>query len=152
MDTPIRGRLVSLGERVSHTVRYTQEEIARFATLTHDSNPLHRDAAVARRVGFNEVIACGQQTTSMMMGLLASHFSRDDDGVAREMLALNVNFAFKQPVFAGQDLELVWTVSAAEWNSKLGGMLAHLDGGATRVGNETPSVVARATILVKHID
>jgi len=152
MDTSLRERLVSVGERVSHTVRYTQEEITRFAALTHDSNPLHRDADLARRVGFNEVIACGQQTTSIMMGLLASHFSRDEGGIAREMLALNVNFAFKLPVFAGEDLELAWTVSSAQWNNKLGGMLAHLDGGATRVGHDAPSVVARATILVKQID
>jgi hypothetical protein len=64
------------------------------------------------------------------------------------MLCLNLNFAFRQPVFAEQDLEITWTVARAEWNSKLAGMVGHVDGLAA-VGRAPACVVARATILVK---
>ncbi|UUX95836.1 MaoC family dehydratase [Aquabacterium sp. J223] len=148
MDTAVRERLIQPGERVCRTVRYSREDIARFAELTGDRNPLHTDSRAAERARFGEIIASGQQTAALMMGQLASHFSRDDDGVPREMLCLNFNFAFKHPVFADQDIELAWTVSAAQWHPKLGGMLGQLDGTAG-VRHAPPSVVARGTILVK---
>lgn len=142
------GSLVYAGERIEQRLRYTEAQIAEFARLTHDHNPLHHDVAAARRAGFTSVIAAGQQTSANMMGLVASHYSRRDDGVARDMLCLNFNFAYKLPVFADQELLLAWKVSAAQWNGKLGGMLAHLDGSATVLG--IPSVIGRGTILVRH--
>ena len=81
------------------------------------------------------------------MGILATHFSRHDDGVPREMLCLNMNFAFKAPVFAGQDLQLRWRVTNIEPSAKLGGLIGHLDGVASVVRGK-PAVVARGTILV----
>ena len=63
---------------------------------------------------FGEIIASCQQTAAGLMGMLATHFSRHDDGVPREMLCLNMNFAFKAPVFAGQDLQLRWRVTNIE--------------------------------------
>ena len=81
------------------------------------------------------------------MGMLATHFSRHDDGVPREMLCLNMNFAFKAPVFAGQDLQLRWRVTNIEPSTRLGGLIGHLDGSAAVVRGK-PSVVARGTILV----
>jgi acyl dehydratase len=148
MDTALRERLIAPGERFSRTVRFTREEIALFAAATRDTNPLHHDARVAQRTRFGEIIASGEQTMSIMTGLLASHFSRASDGVARETVCLNLNFAFKHPVFAEQDLEIVWTVARAEWNTTLAGMLGHVEGTAS-VGQAPACVVARATILVK---
>jgi hypothetical protein len=83
------------------------------------------------------------------MGLLATHFSRSDDGLAREMLCLNMNFAFKGPVFADQALTLQCRVATVEWNAKLEGALAHLDGSAAVLRGQ-PAVVARGTILVRE--
>ena len=70
--------------------------------------------------------------------------------VKREMLCLNMNFAFKGPVFADQDVALHWKVATAQWNSKLEGLLAHLDGSASVVEGK-PLVIARGTILVKEV-
>jgi hypothetical protein len=64
------------------------------------------------------------------------------------MLCLNFNFAFKQPVFADQELVLHWKVSGVEWSDKLGGMIGQLDGSAS-VRNSRPSVVGRGTVLVQ---
>jgi acyl dehydratase len=143
-----RPPLVTPGERVTRTVRYSRDDIARFAALTHDTNPVHHDAAAAGRAGHADVIASGQQTSGLLSGLAAAHFSRDDDGLAREMLCLNFNFAYRAPIFAERDIALEWTVSRTEWNETLGGEIAELEGGATVEGGR--AVVARGTVLVRH--
>jgi acyl dehydratase len=142
-------RFIAEGETLARTVRVSRDEIIAFATMSHDANPLHTDRQVAQRARFGEIIASGQHTASILMGMLATHFSRSDDGVRREMLCLNMNFAFKGPVFAEQEVSLRWRVSAVQWNSKLQGLLAHLDGSAS-VTQDKPAVVARGTILVKE--
>jgi acyl dehydratase len=141
--------LIEVGERLSRTVRYSRDEIAAFARMTFDENPLHVDNLVAQRARFGEIIASGQQTSAVMMGMLATYFSRADDGVARQMLCLNMNFSFKSPVFADQDVLLTWQVASIEWRAKLGGQLAQLDGNA-RIGGGKPLIIARGTILVSE--
>lgn len=140
--------LVHVGEEVHAQARYTREQIMQFALLTGDLNPLHHDRQAAERASFGEIIASGQQTSSQLMGLAASHFSRQDDGVPREMLALNFNFAFKAPVFADQVLALAWRVSEVEPNPRRGGFIAHLDGSASVAGKAC--VIGRGTILVRR--
>jgi acyl dehydratase len=149
VDIRATDRLIAEGETVTKIVRVSRDEIYDFARMSHDQNPLHTDTQVAQRARFGEIIASGQHTAAILMGMLATHFSRGDDGLKREMLCLNMNFAFKGPVFADQDVTLQWKVAAAQWNGKLQGVLAHLDGTAA-VTRDKPAVVARGTILVKE--
>ena len=109
-----RPALVAPGERIVHRVRYTREDIARFAAQTLDRNPVHHSVDAARQAGHADVIASGQQTSALMSGLAASHFSRSDDGVAREMLCLNFNFAYRAPIPAEQVLTLEWQVAETQ--------------------------------------
>ena len=143
-DTP----LIRLGDECHSLVRYTREQIIEFARLSGDANPLHHDHLAAQRASFGEIIASGQQTASQMMGAVASRFSQQDDGVPREMLCLNFNFAFKTPIFAEQDVQLSWKVSKIEASPRLGGFIGHLDGQARVAGRAC--VVGRGTILVKR--
>lgn len=145
LDTP----LIRVGEEFRTVVRYTREQIMQFARLTGDANPLHHDRQAAERASFGEIIASGQQTASQMMGVVASHFSQRDDGVPREMLCLNFNFAFKVPVFAEQDIHLTWRVTKIEASQRHGGFIGHLDGQASVAGRAC--VVGRGTILVKRV-
>jgi acyl dehydratase len=138
---------IRVGEKFGQTVRFSREDIAAFARLSLDANPLHFDAQLAQRARFGEIIASGQHTAAVLMGVLASHFSRSDDGVARQMICLNMNFAFKRPVFADQALQLTWVVSSVEWNARLKGTIAQLDGRAA-VGRGPAAVVARGTVLL----
>ena len=147
-DTAFDDRLIAVGETITRTLRYSREDIAQFARLSSDQNPLHVDAMVAQRARFGEIIASGQHTAAILMGMLATHFSRSDDGVARQMLCLNMNLAFKAPVFAEQELVLYWRVATVEWSEALDGWLAHVDGRAT-VRHANPCVIARGTLLVK---
>ena len=138
--------LIRVGEEFQSRLRYTREQIIQFARLTGDSNPLHHDRQSAERASFGEIIASGQQTASQMMGVVATHFSRRDDGVLREMLCLNFNFAFKAPIFAEQEILIHWRVATLERSDRHGGWIGHLDGTASIAGR--PCVVSRGTVLV----
>ena len=140
-------RLIRVGEKLSRTLRYSRDDIAAFARLSSDQNPLHHDAVVAQRARFGEIIASGEQTAAILMGMLATHFSRHDDGVRREMLTLNMNFAFKSPIFAEREVTLSWQVANVQWSGRLKGWLAHLDGSAG-IAHQPPAIVARGTIIV----
>ena len=150
MTGEVDERLVTVGEEIARTVRYSADDIAAFARMSFDDNPLHVDPEAAQRGRFGKIIASGQQTSAILMGMIASHFSRSTDGVARQMLCLNMNFAFKAPVHADQDVTLRWRVSAVAWNRSLGGMIAHLDGHAW-VAPEMPAVITRGTMLVSRV-
>lgn len=139
-----------VGEHFNRTLRYSQAQIAEFARMSGDRNPLHQPGSVARDSVFAGVIASGQHTVAQMMGLMASHFSGSADGVRREMLCLNVNFSFKAPIRAETDVDMRWVVSALEHNQRLGGWVVQLNGNAFSGG--TDCVIARATVLVKRLD
>jgi acyl dehydratase len=147
-DAAAIAALVRVGERVDHVARYTRDEISRFAALTLDANPVHHDRAAAAAAGLPDVIASGQHTSALMSGLAATHFSRASDGVARSMLCLHFNFAYREPIFAGSDVALRWVVSGTEWNAGLDGVVTQLDGKASVDG--VPAVVARGTVLVRR--
>jgi acyl dehydratase len=140
--------LVRVGERFEHVARFTREEISRFALLTLDSNPVHHDREAARQAGLSDVIASGQHTSALMSGLAATYFSRADDGVARSMLCLNFNFAYREPIFAESDVTMRWVVSSTEWNASLDGVIAQIEGNAT-IANAL-AVIARGTVLVRR--
>jgi acyl dehydratase len=140
---------VAIGERCTRTMRFDRAAVAAFAHLTGDANPLHFDSGVAERSRHGRVIASGQHTTSLLIGLAATYFSRgaDPDTPTREVLSLNFNFALKHPVFADEDAELAWVVSSTEWSGRLQGWLVQADGSVT--AGERLCVVARATLLIK---
>jgi len=147
MDKLMDTRLIAVGEKVTRRMRYSRDDIAQFSRMSLDENPLHLDSMVAQRARFGEIVASGQQTAAILMGMLATHYSRSDDGVARQMICLNMNFAFKAPVFAEQEIVLQWQVSSVTPNIKLQGLVGLLDGYAS-VAHGKPAVVARGTILV----
>lgn len=138
---------VATAETCSRTVAFSRESIAEFARLTGDANPLHHDADAAHRARHGRIIASGQQTTSQMIGLAATHFSRRCEHMARELLCLNFNFSLKSPVFADEAVELQWKVASVAWHGHLEGWLAQVDGWAHASGRLC--VVARGTLLIK---
>jgi acyl dehydratase len=136
------------GHTIERADRYSREDIVAFAAACRDSNPLHTDDALAQRSRFGEVIASGQHTSSMLLGLLISHFTRDAEPRPAEVLLLHVNFAFRGAIFANEDVRLHWRVSEVSWNAKLGGHVLMLEGGAA-TARARPALVARATLLIK---
>lgn len=141
--------LISVGECAQSRLRYTREDIMSFARLCGDQNVLHHSRGAAQRALHGEIIASGQQTASHMMGVAASFFSRSDDGREREMLTLNFNFAFRKPIFAEQDVVILWRVREVSPSRTLSGLIGQLDGTASVGG--VPCVIGRGTLLVRPL-
>jgi acyl dehydratase len=137
-----RSNGIQVGERFASQVTLTRAQIATFATLCGDTNPLHHDEAYARRTRFGGVIACGPQITSLMMGLTATHFSQ-----TTAMLGLEFTFRFRKAVKAEQSIHMEWEVVAAEYKRSLGGQLVTLQGRATNPRGEVV-LSGSGTVLV----
>jgi acyl dehydratase len=150
LPATVDAALIKAGESFSRSLRYSPAQIAEFARLSGDDNPLHHDADAARQANYSGVIASGQQTAAAMMGLVATQLSQPHGDVRREVLCLNFNFAFKSPIHAETEVDVRWLVSSVEYSARLGGWIGQLNGSAFSAG--TDCVVARGTVLVKRRD
>ncbi len=130
-------RLVRVGERFVREVRWSADEIRRFAEAAGDANPLHHDAAYAASTPVGGVIASGTQTVSAMMGAFATWFTRGDDGVARDALGMGFSFRLRAPVRADQPLRIEWEVVSREFRPRHRGFVVTARGTAS-----TPDGVA----------
>jgi acyl dehydratase len=137
----------AVGLEFRRTDRYRREDIAAFAAACGDSNPLHDERAA--HFSFGEVIASGQHTSSMLLSLATSYFSRPRDSRPTEVLVLHVNFAFKHPVFADDEAQLRWRVEEVSWSQRQAGHVLVLSGDVSTSRNEAPALVARAALLVR---
>ncbi|MCK5890291.1 MaoC/PaaZ C-terminal domain-containing protein [Aeromicrobium sp.] len=90
-----------VGMRFSTDVHaVTRDEVAQFAALTLDDNPLHTDPDFARSTRFGEVVAHGLLGTSLAVGLFAQ--TRLVTGTALALLEVRSRFLI--PVLAGDVL------------------------------------------------
>jgi len=127
--------MVHPGERFSQEVSLSPQLVAASARAVGDSNPVHHDPAFASSTRFGHVIASGAHTTALLLGLAASHFSKNGG-----MLGLEFWVRFRRPIYADETIRLDWLVVKAVPNDRLGGTVVHLRGrikgrdGATAVG------------------
>jgi len=128
---------VRVGERIEGQVALSGEEIANFARLCGDQNPLHHDEEYARQTRFGGIIACGPHMTSLMMGMVATHFSRET-----AMLGLEFTFHFRKAVLADEPITIAWEVMTVRPKASLGGELVTLEGQAS---NQQGQVVLTGT-------
>jgi len=134
-----------VGETFERDVHFDLETIAEFARLAGDANPVHHDEAHAAGTRFGRVIASGAQTTSLLMSLTATHFSRSG-----AMLGLDFKFRFKRPVLADETLTLWWQVVALRPAEALGGEIALLAGRARKAdGVDAVKAVGKVLLCEK---
>ena len=120
-----------IGETFTKHVRLDTAAISAFAGSVDDWNPLHHDAAVARAAGYPGLIASGTQVGSLLMAMTATHFSRPDEaGLPRSGLGMGFDIRFRAPVYADEDIDMRWTVTALEPKPRLAGWIAQLEGEA----------------------
>jgi acyl dehydratase len=134
--------LVNIGDRITAEKRLDKATISEFARLCGDNNPLHHDEAYARASRFGGIIACGPHLSSLLMGMVATHFSRDIASVGLEF-----GFRFRKAVPADEHLNLSWEVIAIEQKPSLGGELVSLEGKIAD-GADVDFVTATGVILV----
>src|SRR4026209_797142 len=122
-------------DRFSSLVTLTPDSVAAYARSAGDSNPVHFDAAFAAHTRYGRMIASGTQTTALLLGLTAAHFSK-----GTSMVGLEYWVRFRRPVFADETIRLEWLVIKTTPNTRLGGIVVDLRGrvrgqdGQTAVG------------------
>ena len=119
-------------DRFGAEITLRPDDVADYARRAGDLNPIHHDPAYAAGTRFARPIASGAQTTGLLMGLTATHFSR---GTA--MLGLDFWFRFRRPVFADETVRLEWLVVAVRRAPRLGGAIVELRGRLRNAAGET---------------
>ena len=135
--------MIELGETARRVKAITEAEIRAFATLSEDFNPLHHDAEIAAASRFGGLIAAGPHYVSLLLGLLATHYSKHGPQVGVEC-----SVAFKKPVRPGDTIELQWVVRAIE--PKSSGNFVTLDGLITNQKGETVLTAVGKILALKE--
>ena len=123
------------GERFTSEVSLSPSTVAAYALMAGDTNPVHRDPDFARSTRFGRPIASGTHTTALLLGLTASHFSKEG-----AMVGLEFWVRFRRAVYADERIRLEGLVIRVKRNDRLGGDVVELRGrikgqdGVTAVG------------------
>jgi acyl dehydratase len=129
-------------ERFSSEVTLTPAIVAEYARAAGDSNPVHHDPAFAASSRYGRLIASGTHTTALLLGLTASHFSKEGS-----MVGLEFWVRFRRPVFADETVRLEWLVVRVTPNEKLKGDVVELRG-RIRGENGKTALGAKGRVLV----
>src|SRR5262249_22880698 len=129
-------------DRFSSEVTLTPEIVAEYARAAGDFNPVHFDAAFAAQTRYRRRIASGTQTTALLLGLTAAHFSKDTS-----MVGLEYWVRFRRPAFADETIRLEWLVSRVAQTPRLGGHIVDLRGRIRGQDGRT-AVGAKGRVLV----
>lgn len=129
-------------DRFSSCVTLNPGMVAEFAQSVGDDNPIHHDPAFAATTRYRRPIASGTHTTALLLGLTASHFSKN-----ASMVGLEFWVRFRRPVFADETIRLEWLVIKVTPNARLGGDIVELRGRIKSENGET-AVGAKGRVLV----
>lgn len=84
------------------TVRtFTEDDVAHFARLSGDYNPVHFDASFAQARGFRGKIAHGLLSAGLVTEI----------GGQIGWVASSMNFRFKGPVYLGEPITCAWVIT-----------------------------------------
>lgn len=99
-------RAFRVGESASLTRTITEDDVAAFARLTGDTNPLHLDEAYARTTRFGRRIVQGLLTAGLISALLGTELPGPG------AIYLGQNLRFLQPVYPGDTVTATVEVTA----------------------------------------
>jgi 3-hydroxybutyryl-CoA dehydratase len=129
-------------DRFSCQITLTPDSVAEYARAAGDCNPVHFDPAFAAHTRYRRLIASGTQTTALLLGLTAAHFSQDTS-----MVGLEYWVRFRRPVFADETIRLEWLIIKLTPNARLGGCIVDLRGRIRGQDGQT-AVGAKGRVLV----
>jgi 3-hydroxybutyryl-CoA dehydratase len=131
-------------DRFSCEITLTPDSVAEYARAAGDRNPVHFDPAFAARTRYRRLIASGTQTTALLLGLTATHFSKDTS-----MVGLEYWVKFRRPVFADERIRVEWLVIKVTRNARLGGDIVELRGRVRGEDGQT-SIGAKGRVFVTN--
>ncbi len=97
-------KTMQLGTSVSFSKTIRQIDIASFAKISGDNNPLHLNEDYAKTTRFKKPIAHGMLTASFISALIGTKFAR--------LIYLSQNLKFIKPVYIGDTITATATVIA----------------------------------------
>jgi acyl dehydratase len=95
---------LQVGDAFTTTRTFTEDEVASFATLSRDYNPVHFDARFSEARRFSAPIC---------HGLLSASLATEVGGQIG-WLASFMNFHFKGPVYVGETITCHWVITALD--------------------------------------
>jgi acyl dehydratase len=124
-------------------VRWTTEDIVRFAADIGDSNPMHHDAAFAASTRFGSLIASGAHTVAVAMAMCGSQATPDAPGVGLEF-----NFTLLGAAKPDEEIVFRWEVLSVEPSERPRGSIVSLRGEAFAAGSRRLLAATARTLLV----
>ena len=106
--------LPRVGDRAEFEKTVTADDIADFARVTGDTNPLHRDAAYAARTRFKEPIAHGMLSAGYISAVLGTKLAPSCCAVY-----VSQSLRFIRPVKVGDTIKAVAEVKGIEPEKRL---------------------------------
>jgi acyl dehydratase len=133
---------IQAGYCFSRVHRFDDEQVRAFARIAGDENPLHHDADFARSTRFGGLIASGAHTTSLLMGLVGSHFAERG-----HVLGMSFSVDLLYPVLATETVILAWVVTSTSAAARRkNGSVLELEG-SIKDANGRVSVLACGRVL-----
>ncbi|MEZ4657746.1 MAG: MaoC family dehydratase [Caldilineaceae bacterium] len=129
-------------ERFSTEVTLTPATVAAYAESIGDTNPVHHDLAFAANTRYGRLIASGTQTSALLLGLTAAHYSE-----LGAMVGLEFWLRFQRPIYADETIKLEWLVIKVTPNAKLNGDIVELRGRILGQDGKT-AIGAKGKVLV----
>ncbi len=127
-------------EPIQRFVHITSADVAAFARLADDYNPIHMDSTAARALGFEGRICHGGLFTAMISGMIAD--------VYPGAVWMEHNIQFKRPALVGQTLE--FTLSLDETIKKPTKTLGIITVEIRNAAGDTIASSRNVVLLPKH--
>jgi acyl dehydratase len=133
---------LELGYTFERRVRWTRDELVRFAAGIGDTNPLHHDEAFAAATRFGGLIASGAQPVAIAIAMCGAQASLDTPGVGLEF-----NFKLLGAAKPDEEIRFRWEIVALESSERPHGTIVTLHGEAI-AENERRILSATARTLM----
>ena len=96
--------MIKTNETYTHSFKFSQDEVNRFAEVTGDKNPVHLDAAYAAKTMFKRPIMHGMLSASLFSKVFGTLFPGEGT------IYLKQSLSFLKPMYIDTDYEAVFTV------------------------------------------
>lgn len=96
--------MIKVNEVYTHSFKFSQDEVNRFAEVTGDKNPVHTDADYAAKTMFKRPIMHGMLSASLFSKVFGTLFPGEGT------IYLKQSLSFLKPMYVETDYEAVFTV------------------------------------------
>ncbi len=105
---------VKVGDRAEFEKMVTAEDVARFADVTGDTNPLHRDPEYAAKTRFGQCVAHGMLSAGFISAVLGTKLAPDCC-----VIYLSQSLRFLRPVKIGETIRAVAEVKGTDVQKRM---------------------------------